>query len=121
LFRAGRGAFTPKHVHEALQVQGALGHLTGALDHYSYATCSEYLQRMNRYTSLAAQDRAERGKRTSWVRLGFDPGWTFLKMYVIKAGWRDGFQGFALCALSALNTLIKHAKLWELNQIQRAG
>ena len=116
LFRAGNGRFSDRQVHEALQVEGATGKLAGTLDHFTYATVSDYLQRLNRYTSLAAQDRLAKGRRVSRWRLVFDPFWTFLKMYVIKSGWRDGFPGMALAALSALNTLVKHAKHWEWEQ-----
>jgi hypothetical protein len=121
LFRAGTGRFSDRQVHEALQVEGATGRLSGTLDHYTYATVSAYLQRLNRYTSLAAQDRLAKGRRASRMRLVFDPLWTFLKMYVIKFGWRDGFPGLALGALSALNTLVKHAKHWEWEQQAAAG
>ncbi|NTV53642.1 MAG: glycosyltransferase family 2 protein [Candidatus Firestonebacteria bacterium] len=116
LFRAGCGRFSDRRVHEALQVAGETRKLAGPLDHYTYATVSAYLQRLNAYTTLAAQDRRARGKRDSRLRLIFDPGWTFFKMYVIKSGWRDGFPGLALGALSALNTLVKHAKHWESEQ-----
>ena len=116
LFRAGHGHFSDRRVHEALQVEGETRKLPGTLDHYTYATVGDYFQRLNVYTSLAAQDRQARGKRASRLRLIFDPGWTFLKMYVIKSGWRDGFPGLVLAALSALNTLVKHAKHWELEK-----
>jgi glycosyltransferase involved in cell wall biosynthesis len=119
LFRAGGGHFSDRQVHEALQVEGVTGRLQGVLDHYSYTTVSDYLQRLNRYTSLAAEDRLAKGKHASGLRLVFDPLWTFLKMYVIKSGWQDGFPGTALCVLSALNTLVKHAKHWEREQSRK--
>lgn len=126
LFRAGRGRFNERLVHEALQVDGRTERLAGALDHYSYRDVSDYLRRLNRYTTLAARERAERGRRFSLLRLLFDPGWTFVKMFVMKGGWKDGFPGFALSLLSALNSLVKHAKHWELcfasrNKTSEAG
>jgi len=120
LFRAGRGRFEEKHVHEALQVQGTTGRLENVLEHFSYLTIDDYLQRLNHYTTLAARDRQEKGERFSWVRLCFDPAWTFIKMFILKSGWRDGFPGVALSILSALNTLVKHAKHWELSQQARS-
>ena len=121
LFRAGKGRFNERLVHEALQVEGRLERLAGMLDHYSYRNLSDYLQRMNRYTSLAARERVERGKRFSHLRLLFDPGLTFVKMYILKAGWKDGFPGFALCQFSALNSLVKHAKHWEMFRCAKPG
>ncbi|MEW6517492.1 MAG: glycosyltransferase family 2 protein [candidate division FCPU426 bacterium] len=118
LFRAGAGAFETRQVHEALRVRGTVGRLQHPLEHFTYRSVRDYLSRMNTYTSLAAQERQARGKRFSLARLLFDPPWTFSKMYFLKAGWLDGFPGLALCSLSALNTLVKHAKHWEMETSQ---
>jgi hypothetical protein len=121
LIKAGSGRFGERVVHEALQVQGRTERLAGSLNHHSYRDLNDYFKRLNHYTTLAAQDRTERGRRFSLLRLCFDPGWTFVKMFVFKAGWRDGFPGFALSLLSALNSLVKHAKLWETARCRRAA
>lgn len=118
LFQAGSGSFETKQVHEALKVRGPVGRLKHPLEHFTYRTVREYLGRMNVYTTLAAQERRARGRRFSAARLLFDPLWTFVKMYFLRSGWLDGFPGLALCSLSALNTLVKHAKHWELEQGQ---
>jgi glycosyltransferase involved in cell wall biosynthesis len=116
LFRAGKGKFEERPVHEALRVDGPAGRLQNVLDHFSYRTVGDYLVRMNTYTSLAAQERHKKGKAFSHGRLLFDPGWTFIKMFGLKSGWRDGFPGLTLCLLSSLNTLVKHAKHWEIEK-----
>jgi len=121
LFKAGTGRFGERLVHEALAVRGRTARMDGALDHHSYRSLSDYLRRMNTYTTLAARERVERGRRFSRARLFFDPVWTFMKMFVLKAGWRDGFPGFVLCGLSALNTLVKHAKHWEVLRLRRSA
>jgi hypothetical protein len=119
LFRAGLGRFEERRVHEALWVKGRPGRLKHVMEHYSYTGLEDYLRRLNHYTGLAAQERMERKKDGSWLRLVCDPVWTFLKMYKFKAGWRDGFPGYALSVLSALNTLVKHAKHWELRMARQ--
>ena len=116
LFRAGLGRFEERRVHEALRVKGRAGRLKQVMEHYSYAGLEDYLRRLNHYTGLAARERMELGKDGSWIRLVGDPVWTFIKMYIFKSGWRDGFPGYALSVLSALNTLVKHAKHWELHK-----
>lgn len=121
LLRAGAGHFEERAVHEALRVQGRTAALRGPLEHYTYRSLDDYLQRMNLYTTLAAKERQDRGQRFLSLRLVLDPIWTMLKMLVFKSGWKDGFSGFVLCTLSSLNTLVKHAKLWELQASSRAG
>ncbi len=114
LFKAGQGRFEEKAVHERLLVGGRLGRLKAPLDHYSYPSIADYMERLNHYTTLAAQDRLARGKKLTRLRWWLDPWWTFTKMYFLKAGFRDGFPGLVLCLLSAYNTFIKHSKHWEL-------
>ncbi len=121
LFRAGLGKFSARLVHEGLEVQGPTARLPGPLDHYTYFTLDDYLLRLETYTTLAARDRVLRGKKFSFLRLGFDSLWTFVKMYFCKGGWLDGVEGFLLCALSAVNTLVKHAKHWEYLRTSQAG
>lgn len=116
LFKKGSGLFEEKEVHEALQVTGEVRKLKNVINHYSYPDLNAYMSRLNHYTTLAARDRFAKGKPASLLRIVFDPGWTFFKMAVLKSGWRDGFGGLVLCLLSAFNTLVKHAKHWELSR-----
>ena len=84
----------------------------------NYPHIKDYFDRLNHYTTLAAKDRMKKRKSFSMIRLLFDPGWTFFKMYILKRGFKDGFAGLVLCLLSAANTLVKHAKHWEFKKIQ---
>jgi glycosyltransferase involved in cell wall biosynthesis len=115
LIRKNHGRFDERPVHEALHAEGPVRRLAGYLDHYTYPTLSHYWERLNAYTTLAAGEKwAKSG--FSFPRLFLDPVWTFGKMYILKLGFLDGFRGFLLCLLSAVNTLVKHAKIWEFTR-----
>lgn len=104
-------------VHEKVLVpQGVkVRRLRGDLLHYTYRDVAQYLSKMSQYTSLWAQQRQERGKSTNILQAIGHSLACFLKMYVIKAGFLDGRQGFILAIASAYATFAKYADLWIRN------
>lgn len=113
LFRRGRGRFLPRAVHEAVSLDGETGELTEPLEHYTYDSLSAYLTRMDRYSTLAAEEMRAVGRRARIRDLAFRPPATFLRMFLLQRGFRDGLPGFILAGLYAAQTLAKYAKLWE--------
>ena len=117
LFRKGRARFSDRLVHEALEVpSGRIGRLHGALEHFTYSSISDFLERMDRYSALgAAQLRAD-GRRGRFTDLLVRPPMTFARMLLLRGGWRDGTLGVVLAGLYACATLVKYARLWELGR-----
>lgn len=120
LFRKGRARFSDRLVHETLEVpSGRIGRLQGILEHFTYGSLSDYLERMDRYSVLgAAQLRAD-GRRARFPDLLARPPLTFLRMLILRQGWRDGMLGVVLAGLYACSTLVKYARLWELGRGDR--
>lgn len=113
LFRRDRVTVAERSLHEGFAVDGAVGTLPGVVRHWPYANLSEYLQKLDRYTTLAAEDRHRRGRKFSpWSALRWP--WGFFRRYVLKAGALDGYAGFLAAALGGLYDLLKDAKLREL-------
>jgi glycosyltransferase involved in cell wall biosynthesis len=127
LFPRGQARFNERVVHEGMEPAAAgasVRSLDGLLHHHSYPDLSGYLARLNRYTTLQAQELLQRrGARpgTALVRAVSDPPLTFLKMYLLKAGFLDGGPGLALALLSASSTFWKHAKWWHLGWTAQGG
>jgi len=101
LFRRGRGRFTNATVHEALIVDGPIGHCLGNLHHFSYPTLELYFEKFNRYTTMGAEQAFGRGERTSLFDLTFRPAAAFVKHYISKAGFLDGVEGLIISILSS--------------------
>ncbi|MFQ5739059.1 MAG: glycosyltransferase family 2 protein [Acidobacteriota bacterium] len=114
LFCKSRGRWQGRRVHESFQVQGPTGKLQGALEHYSYASVSEYLEQLERFSTLAAADYYERGIRARFPHLLLYPSLTFLNNYLLRRGFLDGLPGLAVSTLSAVSTFFKYLKLREL-------
>lgn len=126
LFKKGAARFNERLVHEGMEAAEGIevGQVRGLLHHHSYIDLEGYLSRLNRYTSLQAQELMnKKGARPGLAlfRLLFDPPLTFLKMYVLKLGILEGLRGFALAALSASSTFWKYAKWWHLSWQAKGG
>jgi len=113
LFRRGHGRFTEPRVHEGVEVNGEIGALRNDLIHFTDPSIHHYFVKFNRYTTLAADDLRNRGKRFGLSGLLVHPIFTFFRMYILRQGFRDGIQGFILCTLSSCYVFVKYAKLWE--------
>jgi glycosyltransferase involved in cell wall biosynthesis len=114
LFRRGRGRFAERSVHESVTVDGSVGRLSGHLEHRSYRDVADFLERADRYSTLAAGEwlAAGRGCRP-FVDLALRPVARFLGMYVGRAGFLDGWRGFLLAVLYGYYVLMRSAKVWE--------
>jgi glycosyltransferase involved in cell wall biosynthesis len=105
------------HVHESVKVKtGPSGYLNGELQHYPYKDLSEHLIRMDHYTTLAARQMFEKGKRATRLELLFHPPIAFVRNYIVKGGIRDGKAGLIISLVNSYYVMLKFAKLWELQR-----
>ena len=114
LYDRRRCAFGERAVHEAVECRGEIGTLKGNLIHYTYADVGDYLRRMERYSTLAAGQMIEEGRRPEVSDVIVRPIFTFFKMYVLKRGVLEGYMGFVLSVLYAFYTFCKYAKAREM-------
>ena len=121
LYDRRRCSFSERSVHESLICGGEAGLLQGNLVHKTYSGIEDYLKRMDRYSTLAAQELVKAGKRPGVSHLLFKPGFTFFKMYFLKLGFLEGYTGFLLSMLYSQYTFFKYAKAVELNQAKRSN
>ena len=112
-----RGArWRGRHVHESVAVDGPSGQLTNELEHYSYRDLADHLDRINRYTTLAARQMHESGRRAGLLELVVHPPAAFLRNYLLRRGFTDGGVGLTLSMVNAYSVFLKFAKLWELQR-----
>ena len=113
LYNRTTGRWIEKKVHEywAPDTAGKKGLLKGDLLHYSFASVSDHLKKIEKYTELAARAAVEQGKRASLLKVLLSPGWHFFTAYVIRLGFLDGFYGLIISRLSAYEAFIKYSKI----------
>lgn len=113
LLRRGAGRYNDVALHENLLVDGPIGTLRHPLEHATEPTVGDHFRRLDRYTTLAARETGRRRARVGWTHLTLRPAATLFKKYVLKQGFRDGVEGFLVCAFAAMHIFLKYAKLWE--------
>ena len=67
-----------------------------------------------RYSTLAAEEMHRKGRRFRWTDALFRPPFTFLQMYLLRAGFLEGYSGWLLCVLYSFYTFAKYIKLKEI-------
>ena len=121
LYAREKCSSSEKSVHESLKYPGSVGTLSGNLKHFTYTGITDYLARMNRYSTLAAEEVLKAGKKPGIPALVFKPVFTFFKMYVVKMGFLEGVHGFQLSVLYSAYTFAKYAKAREMLQGKRTN
>ena len=118
LFRRGSGRFEDRAVHEDVRVDGPTKLIQcGSLVHHSYPTLSDYIDHMNRYSSLGAEMVASQGNvRFSIINIVLRPLATFVYNYFFRLGFLDGREGLLLHLYHAVYVSWKYAKAWELSR-----
>ncbi len=116
LFNRKHGNWNAEYVHESVEVGGKIGVLKNQILHDSYRDLTDYFNKFNKYTSLGAKTLAERGKTASTFKIISRFPTTFLKIYFLKGSFLDGYAGFMWALLTAMNPVVKYAKLREMSR-----
>jgi glycosyltransferase involved in cell wall biosynthesis len=122
LFRRGCGRIEERAVHETLKVTGQTAILKyGAILHHSYPTISDYIDHMNRYSSLGAEMIVAEGRTGfSVINIVIRPWFTFFYNYVLRLGFLDGREGLLLHLYHAVYVSWKYAKAWEIGRSRKS-
>ena len=116
LYDRRKARWTGRYVHEAVTVDGPVGTIEGEILHYPYRDISDHLETIDRYTTSAARQMHEAGRRTSWLRIATHPCLAFLRNLIVRQGFRDGTTGLVISILNSYYVFLKFAKLWELQR-----
>ena len=117
LFKKSTGIkFDTAKVHETAVYSGKTGRLRSEIIHLTDKTFEHYINKLNSYTTLSAEELYKANKRASFFAIIFRPVFTFFKMYFLKLGVLDGYMGLVLCTLSGIHVMVKYSKLYYLNK-----
>jgi len=110
--------FEERPVHETIAFDGKTATLDHDLIHHAYPTLENYLEHMDRYSTLGSELLVGAGKVSrSWpaflCNVLLIPKLTFLWNYVLRLGFLDGREGLLLHLYQAAYTSWKYAKAWQ--------
>ena len=114
LFRRNAGQFSDSLVHEIVRLEGKTARLKNPLLHYSYLTQDDVERKVAHYSSAAAQQMFEAGKKSTWLGAWLSGGWAFVRTYLLRLGVLDGFAGWNIACMNARTTYLKYRKLSAL-------
>jgi glycosyltransferase involved in cell wall biosynthesis len=114
LLKKDKTSFSDRLVHEKFLVDGDVATLNNPMHHYTFSSFSDYLNKINYYTSLKAQELFRKKKRIG--------GWTifshtvsaFFAFFIFRKGFKDGVYGLIISMLHSVSTMMNYIKLWEL-------
>jgi len=116
LFNRMNARWSDDLVHEKVLYAVTPGTLQGDLLHDSSDDLTAYLERQNRYTTLAARQAYELGRSAGFFHILMSPVVRFFKFYVFRLGFLDGMPGLMHISIGCMNSYLKYAKLIELRK-----
>jgi glycosyltransferase involved in cell wall biosynthesis len=119
LFNRMNARWSDDLVHEKVLFAVTPGTLQGDLMHDSTDDLNGYLERQNRYTTLAARQAFERRVSAGTAHLLLSPVVRFIKFYILRLGFLDGVPGLLHISIGCMNSYLKYAKLIELYKAEQ--
>jgi glycosyltransferase involved in cell wall biosynthesis len=110
LWKRGSARWGGAEPHAILQVDGAVGRLSGDLEHHSGESVEHHVRKALRYAEDFNADCQRRGRRVGGLDLVVRPPWRFLRSYVVKRGFLDGWAGFDIAWMSAFYTFLRYQR-----------
>ena len=101
-------------VHEVWNVKGETKTLTHSLLHYPHPDVAQFIDEINRYSTLNAKHFYTQGMRTNIGQIVLYPGLKFFVNYVWRLGFLDGMPGAVAATLMSFHSFLTRAKLYVL-------
>ena len=114
LWRNGSANWVGEEPHAALGVRGSIGRLRSELLHHSNQSIAGQIAKIAPYHAEFVKRRIAAGKSAGFFALVVRPWWKFIRAYVFRLGFLDGWQGFYIAALASFSTLTRQAMVREV-------
>ncbi len=103
LFDRTKARFNDVQVHESVQMKTTAGYVKNHLLHLAYNSIDAFIEKQNRYSTLHHKSKNK-------MKAMVNPAWTFFKLFILKKGFLDGWNGFVISKLYAQYTFWKYIK-----------
>ncbi|HQW24623.1 MAG TPA: glycosyltransferase family 2 protein [Saprospiraceae bacterium] len=118
LYNRQKGQWTGINPHDRfrLNLGSKMQHLKGDILHYSYASVSDHIKQIDRFSTIGAISMHNQGKRSSILKILYKPMARFMRHFVFKAGFLDGLTGYTIAVNSAHAVFLKYLRLYYLEK-----
>jgi len=116
LYNKKTTSYNMNDVHEDIVTKDLkIEELPGNVEHYSYHTISQFIIKADHYSTLFAKNNAGK-KSSSPSKAFFNASYSFIKTYIFKRGFLDGYVGLVIAFSHMVTNFYKYIKLYEMNQ-----
>lgn len=116
LIRKDKFRFEDVEVHPRAFVDGKCGHLKSDMTHYSYRNFEDFLNKLNKQTTLEAKKWIRTNRKMSGGRITWRAIDRFFRRFIGRKGYKDGFTGFMVAFFDTLYQIVSFAKFREMRQ-----
>lgn len=118
LFKKDSGSWQGINPHDRFILNDPknVGKLKGDLLHWIYRDYKEHNEKIERFSTIAAQAYFEKGERSTIWKIIYRPIWAFFKAFFLRLGFLDGLNGFVICVQTYNVTFLKYIKLYKLQK-----
>lgn len=101
-------------IHESLRFAGKAGRISGDILHYTIDSFAEHSAKVEQYSTLAAQQMLESGRRRWRTGIWLAAPWAGIRSYILRRGFLDGYRGLLIARMAARTVRLKYRKLGRL-------
>ena len=118
LYDSTKGVWGGVNPHDKFELNpgSKVGFLKGDILHYSYYTVEEHIRQAVKFSTIAAKELVGLGKTVSYFQIIVNPVAKFIRNYILRLGFLDGFYGFIICRIAAHETFQKYSKARQIKR-----
>jgi glycosyltransferase involved in cell wall biosynthesis len=120
LWNKHRARFGGMNIHEYVETQkgNSIKHLGCDILHYSFKNIHEHIMQINKFAKIHGELAHENGRKNKSVILNLilNPLFKFIRGYIFKLGFLDGYYGFVISVNASLMNYFKYLYLLEINR-----
>jgi glycosyltransferase involved in cell wall biosynthesis len=113
LFRKSNGHVCDMPIHAAPKVNGRVVRLKASFYHFGETNVHTKVEKINAYSSGLVEHKRRGRTAVNPLVLVFYPPWFFVRSYLFKRGFLNGWAGFIASSVAAFYVFLKYAKLYE--------
>jgi glycosyltransferase involved in cell wall biosynthesis len=117
LFNPTKGKWIGPNPHDRFKLNpgSKVTRLKGDIYHWYYASIEEHLDKVNRFSTISADEYFKAGRKSGPLTAHVHMVWSFFRSYILNAGFLDGYLGYTGCVITAMSSFLKYSKLRRLN------
>jgi glycosyltransferase involved in cell wall biosynthesis len=118
LYDSTKGRWGGVNPHDKFELNpgSKIDFLKGDILHYSYYTVEEHIRQADKFSTIAAKELIGLGKSVSYFQIIINPVAKFIRNYILRLGFLDGFYGFLICRIAAHETFLKYTKARQIKR-----